>query len=234
MRDWRSEISAKLSGLGLSPEREAEVIDELAQHLTDREAELLRAGQSRAEARRLALDELDDHAIFRRDLERAERTRPAPAALPLPAAGPAWRVAHVWQDARYAMRSLARDRGYSIAAVLALALGIGGAVAIFAAVDAVLLRPMPFPHADRHVVPLTINVERGGEGPSTSYADYTDWRAEHELFEQVAVWREVNFDITGYGEPERVAAAQVSVDYFPLIDVRPVAGRTFVAGDFQV
>src|SRR6185295_10126076 len=100
MRDWRTEIAARLAGLDLPPAREAEVIDELAQHLTDREAELIRAGQSAAEARRLALEELEDHALFRRELQRAERSRPSPGPTLPPAAAPFWRPAHAWQDLR--------------------------------------------------------------------------------------------------------------------------------------
>jgi putative ABC transport system permease protein len=233
MRDWRAVLAARLAGLDLPPAREAEVLDELAQHMTDREADLLRAGHDADAAHRLALDELDDHAIFQRELQRAERARRPTTTLTPPPATSSWRAAHLWQDLRYAARTLGRDRGFSVTALLALALGIGGAVAIFAAVDAVLLRPMPFPHADRLVVPVSVNVDDGSDGGSVSFADYADWRQERDLFAEVALWRPINVDLTGHGDPERILAAQVSAEYFPLIDVRPVAGRTLVPADHE-
>jgi putative ABC transport system permease protein len=226
MSDWRAELRARLEGMELAAAREAEIIDELTQHLTERELALLQSGVPRDEARRQVLDEIDDHVRLRRDLEHSA-VRPLD---PAPGSGGV-SLRHVFHDIRYACRTLVRDRGYFVTAFLALAVGIGGTTAIFGAIDAILLRPMPFPHADRLVVPVSENLARGTERGSTSFADYTDWRAQQDIFAAVAAWWPVNFDITGDGEPERVQAAQVSEDYFRVIDVTPVNGRTLQPAD---
>ena len=230
MPDWRDDVRRRLAGLNLAPAREMEIVDEVSQHLTDREASLLARGVAPDEARRITLDEIDDHELMQRDLERSV---PNPLAMP-PIAAPSGgaRLRHIGQDLRYAVRTLIRDRGYALTAILALAIGIGGASAIFAAVDAVLLRPMPFPHADRLMVPVTENASRGPGLGSTSFADYMDWRAEKEIFAAVALWYPTNVDLTGDGDPERVEATVVSEEYFGLIDVTPVKGRTFQPADF--
>ena len=83
-------------------------------------------------------------------------------------------------DIRYAIRLLMKNRGYATVAVVTLALGIGGTVAIFSAVYAVLLAPLPYPEADRIVVPVSTNAGRGFDRASVPYADYVDWRTQHD------------------------------------------------------
>jgi predicted permease len=181
------------------------------------------------EAQRQVLDEIAEHDLLRRDLQQIATM---PAALP-PAGSPigGFRMRHVIQDVRYAIRTLMRDRTYTTTALLALAIGIGGATAIFAALDAILLRPMPFPHADRLVVPVSENAARGTRYGSTSFADYMDWREQRDIFAAVALWNPIAVDLTGDREPERVDATQVSEEYFRLIDVVPLQGRTLVPAD---
>jgi predicted permease len=137
------------------------------------------------------------------------------------------------RDVRYALRSLNRQRGFAVTAILALGIGIGATTAIFAAVDAVLLRPMMFPHADRLVVPVSENHARGIEQASVTYADYEDWNRETDLFAAVALWRYNSADVTGSGDPERIRLATVSEEFFELIDVRPLAGRTLQRSDHR-
>ena len=132
---------------------------------------------------------------------------------------------------KHAIRSLRRTPGYTLVATLALALGIGANAAIFGAVDTVLLRPLPYPHADRLVVPVSENVSRDIDQASISFADYEDWKRETDVFEHVALWRPTNVDVTGSGDPERIVAAQVSEEFFPLVDANLVAGRPFAAAD---
>jgi putative ABC transport system permease protein len=230
MADWPSEVRARLRGLGLSPEREAEVVDELAQHLAEREDDLCRTGSSRDEARRLALEDIADEDRLRAELARLRQAR---TALPPPTGVPIRRlVASITQDLRYGVRALWRQPGFAIAAVLALAIGTGSTAAIFGAVDTVLLRPMPFPHADRLYVPISVNAARHIDQGSISFADYVDWRQQTDIFADVALLRSTNLDITGEGgDPERVELGQVSEDFFPLVDVIPIVGRTLVAAD---
>ena len=229
MGEWRDEVRHRLQGLDLPAERELAILDELSQHLAEREAALLEAGTSPDEARRIVLDEIAEHDLLRRGLQQIAR----PAAIDAPGlphtGGAAWR--HVVQDMRYAVRTLSRDRAYTLTAILALAIGIGGAAAIFGAIDAILLRPMPYPHADKLVVPVSEHHARGIVHGSTSFADYLDWRAEKDIFAAVAAWSPSNMDITGDGDPERVEAAVVAEEFFGLVDVKPERGRTLQPQD---
>ena len=229
MAEWRDELRRRLEGLNLPAEREIAIVDELSQHLAEREAALLSSGTAPDEARRIVLDEIAEHDLLRKGLQAI----PPPPKTETPGlphtGGAAWRL--IAQDIRYAIRTLSRDRAYTLTAVLALAIGIGGAAAIFGAIDAILLRPMPYPHANRLVVPVTENHARDVRNGSISYADYIDWRAEKDVFAAVAAWSPNNVDVTGDGEPERVEAAVVSEDFFGLIDTKPVQGRTLQPPD---
>jgi putative ABC transport system permease protein len=135
------------------------------------------------------------------------------------------------QDLRYAVRSLLKSPSYSVIAVAVLALGIGANTAIFSFVDGMLLRPLPYPHADRLYAPVSINVGRGLDRASVSFADYEDWKREQDLFADVALTTPAAVDLTGTGEPERVNAFNVSEEFFRLTDVRPLVGRVLQPSD---
>jgi putative ABC transport system permease protein len=223
------ELRRRLSPFKLPAADEDGVVTELIQHVEDRVADLTRAGVDEAEARRLALEDLSDEELRRGGWRRL----PASGRLPTPAPGApsAGLIDGMRRDLRYALRSLNRQRGFAITAVLALALGIGATTAIFAAVDAVLLRPMPFPHADRLFVPVSEHHARGITRANVTFADYEEWSRLTDVFAKVAIWSPGFADVTGGGDPERVRLARVSEQFFDLIDVRPLAGRTFVPAD---
>ena len=141
----------------------------------------------------------------------------------------------LWQDLRYGARMLLKQPGFTLIAVLTLSLGIGATTAIFSVVNAVLLRPLPYRQAERLVVPVSINPSRGADRSSITYADYLDWKRE-QIFEHVAAIDNVttNVDLSGgAGEPERVRLAVVSEDYFAVLGVSAVVGRTFQADDYS-
>jgi putative ABC transport system permease protein len=130
------------------------------------------------------------------------------------------------QDFRYAVRTLIKTPGYTTVALLALALGIGANTAIFSFVDVMLLRPLPYPNAERLYVPVSINTARDIQRGSVSYADYEDWRREANLFEAVAVYQASTTTITaGDGDAENVSVAIVSEDFFRLTAAPIIAGR---------
>src|SRR5262245_7643658 len=148
MPDWRAETKRRLAGLELEPARAEEIAEELAQHLEDRQAELLARGTPAAEIDRVLLAELSAGGVLQRELGRVER--PAPAAAPLGA--PSGRfLSGIRDDARYGLRALRRSRGVTVAALVTLSLGIGATTAVFSVVDAVLLRPLPFAEPQRLV-----------------------------------------------------------------------------------
>jgi putative ABC transport system permease protein len=132
-----------------------------------------------------------------------------------------------WRDVRYAVRALARQPGFAVVAVMTLAIGIGANAATFSLVDAVFLRGLPYPNADRLVV-LIGNVQRATvERRGGSYPDYLDWRAQARTFDDLAVYTDQTVTLTGGDEPMRVNAEAVSAPYFSLLGVTAARGRVF-------
>ncbi|HLW80234.1 MAG TPA: ABC transporter permease, partial [Terriglobia bacterium] len=123
---------------------------------------------------------------------------------------------------------LARSPGFAAVAVLTLALGIGANTAIFSVVNAVLLRPLPFPAADRIMRVVSVRTREKAVDDNVSYPDFLDWRAQNHVFEQMAVFRTDNTTLTGQGEPANLASAVVSADLFSLLGVKPALGRAFL------
>src|SRR5262245_54200678 len=138
----------------------------------------------------------------------------------------------VWQDVRYALRALARNRGFTAVAVLTLALGIGANAAIFTTVEAVLLRPLPYRDATR----LVHLWETTPTQPTRqlSYPDFKDVRERGRGFSGVAGYGLIGFDLMGPEGPERLAGARVTHDFFTVLGVTPLLGRGFAAAEDQV
>ena len=124
------------------------------------------------------------------------------------------------QDIRYALRLLARQPGFTIVAGLTLAIGIGATTAIFSVVDAVLLRPLPWPAADRLVI---VGTGQGG----VSYLDYRDWREQSASFEELGVMRGQSVNLTGGEVPDRLTGEFVTASTFRMLGASVVRGRLF-------
>ena len=138
------------------------------------------------------------------------------------------------QDLRYAARTLSRSSGFAIVAILTLALGIGANTAIFSVVDAVILRPLPYPEPTR-LMQLWGTVKRAKtERRGASYPDYADWRDQSRTFERMAALEGGTMTMTGVDEPERIQIEAVSQPYFELLGIRPVLGRAFRPDEDQV
>jgi len=138
------------------------------------------------------------------------------------------------QDLRYAMRTLLKTPGFTMVAALTLALGIGANTAIFSVVDAVILRPLPYPEPSR-LVELWGNVKRAKiERRGTSYPDYADWRDQSHSFDAMAGFGSGSMTITGVDEPERLTGEYVSQPYFDLLGMKAAIGRTFRPEEDQV
>ncbi|MBA2645733.1 MAG: ABC transporter permease [Pyrinomonadaceae bacterium] len=131
------------------------------------------------------------------------------------------------QDARYAARALAKRPAFTFVAVLTLALGIGANTAIFSVVNTVLLRPLPYPEADR----LMMLSERHEQIPTRfiSYPNFLDWRTHNQVFEAMSTIRGLSLTLTGTGEPESLDGRMVSSDYFSIMRASPSLGRDFLA-----
>src|SRR5712664_1989178 len=135
----------------------------------------------------------------------------------------------LFRDIRYGIRSLLKRPGFTVVALIALALGIGANTAIFSLVNAVLLRPLPFAEPDR-LVWMWGNIRNGGNRASVSPLDFLDYRKQNKSFEEFAASFSVPLalNLTGSGEPERLSVGAVTGNYFQALGVKPQLGRTFL------
>jgi predicted permease len=192
------------------------------------------AGASRAAAARLWLyaiaDVLWNGAIERASMARRSLTRgpelgSGDGSNKPPALERAMRALR--QDLRYALRLIVSQPGVTIVALLTMALGIGANTAIFSAVDAILLRPLPYDDPDRLVVVWEKRPAEGVMNNVVAPADYVDWARMNTVFDATAAMMAITVDLTGAGEPVRLPAAAVSPAFFDLLRVRPTVGRSF-------
>jgi putative ABC transport system permease protein len=133
----------------------------------------------------------------------------------------------LWQDARFGARTLWKNKGVTLIAVAALALGIGANTVIFSVVNGVLLRPLSFPDSGRITAVLTKDSESGSLYSAYSFPNFQDIRDQNKVFERVAAYYMTTEFLRAGDEPERMRGAYVSADIFPLLGVGPSAGRTF-------
>jgi predicted permease len=138
-------------------------------------------------------------------------------------------VGALFQDVRYGLRTLLNSPGFTLMAVLTVALGIGANTALFSVVNGVLLNPLPYPHADR----LVAIAERFPPFPEASiaYPNFLDWVRMNHTFDLLAAYRHSDFNLTGWGETQRLNAEEVSTSFFRSLGVRPVLGRDFSPKD---
>ncbi len=133
----------------------------------------------------------------------------------------------ILQDLRYGLRMLAKNPGFTIVAVITLALGIGANTAIFTVVNALVLRPLPYKHADR-LVTVQERIPKYVSTPmNLSAPDFVEFERQNQAFEKMAGFQNLQFELSGTGEPERITAARVSASLFPLLGIDPFVGRTF-------
>jgi len=134
-------------------------------------------------------------------------------------------------DVRYGWRMLVKNPGFTAAAVLSLALGIGANTAMFSVVNAVLLRALPFPEPDRLAMIWEDASFAGFPRNTPAPANYADWKSQNQTFDEVAAIDGRGFDLTGDGEPQRVQAYGVTANFFPTLGVEPLLGRSVLADD---
>jgi predicted permease len=246
MPDWKPEIRARLSSVRLAPARQEEIVDELSQHLEDRWQELVAGGATTEDAERLARGEFSREEVlapYLSALRQAHWADPAPAD-----SGRVLSLHGLGADLRQSVRGLRTAPSFTIAALLVLALGVGATTAIFAVVDAVVLRGLPFDEADRIVaVGERIAVTKGrksslmmpGAAPITDPQalstiepqNYLDWVVQQRVFESIAAvdaYGESNLLLPD-GPPEAISQSRVTAAFFDVLRVRPAIGRVFGA-----
>ena len=230
MPDFKAEIGARLSELQLSPAREAEIVEELSQHLEQEYERAVSGGASEEEARKKVLEELSTGDLLRRELKNVEH-RVSQDPITSGTRSKANIFSDIGQDVRYALRMLAKNPAFTAIAVVALALGIGANTAIFSVVNAVLLRPLPFKHPEQLVMLWENAAHLGFPKDTPSPANFLDWQKQAQSFTGMAAMVERSFNLTGVGEPERLEGRRISANLFDLLGVPALLGRTFVADD---
>lgn len=237
MPEWKDEIRQRLANLKLEPTREAEIIEELAQHLDDRYAELLARGATPDDALHAALAELNDSELLTQELRRVERSvMREPVVLGVNRRRNL--MADLWQDLRYAVRMLRKNPGFTAIAVLSLALGIGANTAIFSVIDALMLKPLPVQQPEQ-LFTLAVNYP-GGARPTFVFPTFKKFRDQlQEIASLSAVCLLDRANVTINGPRGVLSAGQarvglVSGNYFSMLGLNAALGRTLTSDDDRV
>jgi putative ABC transport system permease protein len=233
---WTAALRQRLSGLSLSPAREMEIIEELSLHLDERYRDLRNQGLTDDAARSTAIEDLREPDLLAKYM-RPLRQSAVPAPIVAGEPKRQW-FGDLFRDLKYAARVLRRQPGFTIAAVLTLALGIGANTAVFSVIQHVLLAPLPYQEPDR--VGIIWSKWRGFDKTWVSDDEVVDYRTRTTGFQDVAAWSVGQVNLNGDGEPARVGRAAVTPNVFSVLGVSPLLGRTFTpeevtpAGDLAV
>ena len=233
MPDWPSEIRKLVESLGLPPAREAAIVDELAQHLSDRYEELLAGGADAEKAYRSVIEEVSDGGLGR-ELKSLELARRRETAAREGSAG--WLGAFA-KDLRHGGRLLRLDPGFAVVAILSLALGIGANTAIFQLLDAVRLRLLPVANprqlAAVRVEDNTFGRTGGftGRNPQLTFALWEQIRDQQRAFSSIAAWGSEQLNSSSGGEARYVDVLWVSGGFFSTLGLQPRIGRLLSAAD---
>src|SRR5580704_7309386 len=225
MPDWKPEILRRLAPLKLSPEREGEIAEEIAQHLDDRYEELLADGHSADSACRAALDELKDEDLLARNLQSVENDLYREPVAPGKVSSKLF--AGILQDIRYAFRMMRKSPGFTAVAVLTLALGIGANTAIFTMMNGLMLHTLPVRDPGRLVEILhhyPDDPEPGFNG--FSWDEYQTMRDGNHVLSDLIIGSLNNYVVGGQAlESQTVFGGNVGGTYFESLGVRPAIGR---------
>jgi predicted permease len=202
---------------GEKPDKQRELEDELTSHLKMSEQDRQDRGESPQQAAQSARREFGNVALVEHVTRDQWRGR---------------RLDEFLQDLRFALRTLRKSPGFTIVAILTLALGIGANTSLFSVVNAVLLNPIPYPHPEQLV--MLHESKPNFRSGSISYPNFRDWQHDNRSFSSMAVARGTSFTLTGLGEAEELRAQFISSDYFPLLAVQPVIGRFFAPGEDEI
>jgi putative ABC transport system permease protein len=230
MRNWKSEVRNRLASLEIPPTRHDAIAEEVGAHLEDRYDTLVARGMNADSAERAVLQELSDSDVLAREVERVAR-QVERAADPLGGGGRRSWIDAIWQDVRYAARTLRRTPGFAAIAILTLALGAGATTAMFTIINTIVLRPLPFADADRLVRFWESNPEKGWPTFSVSHPTFLDWRARSRTFARMAAQAPAGFTLTSGGDPELIRANAVTQDFLSVLGVAPAIGRNFSADE---
>ena len=229
---WREEIRVRLAGLHLPPAREADVIEELSQHLDDRYRELCAGGASHEAAVRESLAELDDTDLVR-ELAGVERERARePLAIGSGSAAASPRALFgLWHDVRFGARLLIKDKGVTFVVVVTLAIAIAANTIVFGLSDLLWFTPVPVANAKRLAAIFAADERSTTSRDPLSIPQYRDVVRQSAAFDSVAAMFGRQLSLTGAGEPQPVIAVLATANIFTTLGLDPVLGRTFLPAE---
>ena len=229
MADWKEEISRRLRSLKLRPAREAEIIEEVAQHLEDRYQELVAEGVTEEEARRVALEELSHEDLLARGLRQVEQEANPETVVPGGRAGKSL-LESISQDLRYGLRMLGSNPGVTALVVVTLALGIGATTALYSVVDSVFQRGFSV-HSPDQLLGLAFHQENKPSEFNFSYPDFQDIRKQGLCFSEMFAYR-IGLDGLDQGNhPEQIIDSFVTGNYFTALGLKPALGRLILPSE---
>jgi putative ABC transport system permease protein len=240
--DWKQVVHTQLAPLQLSPERELEIVEELALHLEAAYETALARGLDEEAARTQALAQINDWPLLESELARAEtpshRLTSALAAETWIEQKGGLRMETLWQDLRYGWRALRKQPGFTLIAVLTLSLGIGANTAIFSVVSTVLLRPLPFANQEQLVALWKRDTASNTPFVELAYAEVRDWGQQAQSLAGVAVLPATvygyGYVLTERGEAVQLESAKVSGHFFSVLGAQAALGRVLSESDDQV
>jgi putative ABC transport system permease protein len=232
--NWNRIVRERLAVLRLPPEREIEIVEELALHMEAAYEDALADGLSEAEAEARAVQGYD-WRLLECELSRAEQPVAARALQPsleLIERKGGIRMGSFIQDLRFGARMLVKNPGGALIAVLTLALGIGANTAIFSVVNGVLLKPLPYDQPGQ-LVQLWEDPGSGTRKNRIAPGAFLDWREHNTTFESLSVFGGATLNLAGAGEPERLNGVEMSAGGLETLRARPLLGRTFAPDEDQ-
>src|SRR5438105_8841138 len=217
---WLFTIPLRLRSLFRWTQADQELDDELRDHLERKTEEYVAQGMTQEEAQRRARLDLDGIEQTKEKCRDARRVN---------------RIQDLTQDLRFGLRMLRKSPGFTIVAVITLALGIGATTAIFSVLDGVVLKPLSYPHPEQlvsvEISPLALDPSLRGIAPE----DYFIFQDQSRTFQEIGIYAETDTDrdvnVTGFPEPERVHALNVTYGVLSLLGIPPMLGRTFLPSD---
>jgi putative ABC transport system permease protein len=213
-----NKLKTRLRALLRKSEMERELDEELRYHIEQQTELNVRLGMNPEEARRAA------HKAFGGVEQAKEWSRDA--------RGVRW-LENFWQDIRFGTRMLLNKPGFTLIAVITLALGVGANSVIFSFFNGILLRPLPFQQPEQLVLLDEITSKRGAASLGVSFPNYLDWRAQNQVFSDLGGYQDITFTLTGVGDAEELPGAMASDRLFELLGVAPQLGRTFTPEENQ-
>lgn len=219
LEHWIHTLLLRLRSLFRRKRVEKELDEELQYHLQRKGEEFLAQGMTPEDAGHAAMRAMDGLELRREECRDARRVNFIETAL---------------QDARYGFRMLFKNPGFTAPAVIARTLGIGANTAVFSVAIAFLKKPIALPNLDRLVTVLSLPPQETIVWSPASPADYLDWKAQSGSYEQIAVWKYADVNLTGVTQPEKLVAGFVSANFFDTLGAMPAIGRGFFPEEEQI